>query len=50
MLSQIFGKRATTKTDVVIGIVAALAATAKAVSTVKQYKTENDPTINEEQK
>lgn len=47
VFSQFAGVRATTKVDVAIGCIAALLATAKAVDTINQYKSEQDD-INEE--
>lgn len=43
-----FGTRATTKVDVAIGIVAAVAAIGHAIDTAKQYKNENPESTTEE--
>lgn len=43
MLKHLFGTRATTRADVVIGFGAAILAAYKAFDTAKQYNTEKDP-------
>lgn len=44
MMKQIFGKRPTTKMDVVIAFGAAIFAAAGAVDRLKQYKSEQETT------